>query len=148
MKNDKKNRLFPQISVTTSRGAMFYIVVANIGKIAIFKKTSRYKLFKKIVTFSLQKIATRKKLLFFERLPKFRRCLLYWCKHHSELFKLFFSKCFGGDVCNFLRHGTMSQLNSLGLYMISNQMVLCIDMFGSIMEPGILGQLYCRSIVH
>jgi hypothetical protein len=57
------------------------------------------------------------------------------------LFKIFSSKRFGEDVCNFLICGTMSQVNSLGLYMISNQMVLCVDVLGSIMESGFLANL-------
>ena len=69
-------------------------------------------------------------------------------KHPCELFKILFSKCFGEDVCNFLSHGIVSQMNCLGLYMISNQMVLCVDMFGSIMKPRILVQLDYKSIVN
>jgi hypothetical protein len=38
----------------------------------------------------------------------------------------------------------MSQVNSLGLYMISNQMVLCVDVLGSIMEFGILANLFAK----
>ena len=41
----------------------------------------------------------------------------------------------------------ISQMNSLGLYMILNQMVLCVDVFGSIMKPRILGELEYISIV-
>ena len=68
-------------------------------------------------------------------------------KHCYKLFKLLFFKCFREDVYNLLSHGIMSQINSLGLYMISNQMVLCVDMFGLITKPRILGQLDYRSIV-
>ena len=39
-------------------------------------------------------------------------------------------------------------MNSLGLYMISNQVILCVDVLGSIMESRILGQLDCRSVVN
>ena len=60
-------------------------------------------------------------------------------KYHSELFKLIFSTCFSEDVCNLLIHGTMSQMNCVGFYMISNQMIFCANMFGSIMKTGILG---------
>ena len=54
-------------------------------------------------------------------------------KHCSELFKLPSSNSFGEDVYNLFSRGTMSRMNSLGLYIISNQMVLCVDMLGSIM---------------
>ena len=57
-------------------------------------------------------------------------------EHVSESFKLFSSKRFGEDVCNLIICGTMS-----------NQMILCVDVFGSIMESGILNQLDCKSIV-
>jgi hypothetical protein len=76
-------------------------------------------------------------------------------KHHFELFKFFSSKCFGEDVCNSLILGIMSQVNSLGLYMILNQVILCVYVLISIMEYGILGQLdfkiifnYKRSRIH
>jgi hypothetical protein len=72
---------------------------------------------------------------------------VYEYKHHSELFKFFSSKRFGEDVCNLLICGTMSQVNSLGLYMISNQVILCVDVLSSIMDSRILGQLDCISIV-
>jgi hypothetical protein len=63
-------------------------------------------------------------------------------KHHYEFFVFFFSsKCFGEDVYNLLICVTPSQVNSHGLYMISNQVVLCVDVLGSIMEFGILSQL-------
>lgn len=68
-------------------------------------------------------------------------------EHVSESFKLFSSKCFGEDVCNLIICGTMSKMDCLGLYMMSNQMILCVDVFGSIMESRILSQLDCRSIV-
>src|SRR5713101_2367955 len=68
-------------------------------------------------------------------------------EHVSESFKLFSSKCFGEDVCNLIICGTMSKMDCLGLYMMSNQMILCVDVFGSIMESRILIQLDCRSIV-
>ena len=71
------------------------------------------------------------------------------CKseHVSESFKLFLSKRFGEDVCNLIICGTMLKMDCLGLYMMSNQMILCVDVFGSIMESRILSQLDCRSIV-
>ena len=71
------------------------------------------------------------------------------CKseHVSESFKLFSSKRFGEDVYNLIFCGTMSKMDCLGLYMMSNQMILCVDVFGSIMESRILSQLDCRSIV-
>ena len=37
-------------------------------------------------------------------------------------------------------------MDCLGLYMMSNQIILCVDVFGSIMESRILSQLDCRSI--
>jgi hypothetical protein len=69
-------------------------------------------------------------------------------KHHFELFKFLSSKRFGEDVHNLLICGTMSQVNSPGLYMISNQMVFCVNVLGSIMEFEILGQFDCRRIVN
>jgi hypothetical protein len=69
-------------------------------------------------------------------------------KHCSKLFKIFSSKRFGEDVHNFLIYGTTSQVNSLSLYMISNQVILCVDVFTSIMESRILGQLDYISIVN
>ena len=68
-------------------------------------------------------------------------------EHVSEPFKLFSSKRFGEDVCNLIICGTMSKMDCLGFYMMSNQMILCVDVFGSIMESKILSQLDCRSIV-
>ena len=68
-------------------------------------------------------------------------------KHVSKSFKLFSSKRFGEDVCNLIICGTMSKMDCLGLYMMSNQMLLCVDVFGSIMESRILSQLDCKSIV-
>ena len=62
-------------------------------------------------------------------------------KHHSKLLKFFSSKRFGGDVLNLIICGTMSQVNSLGLYMISNQVILCVDVLSLIMKSEILGQL-------
>jgi hypothetical protein len=58
------------------------------------------------------------------------------CKsnHLFELFKIFSSKHFGEDVCNLLTCGTMYQLDGLGLYMMLNQMILRVDVFGLIME--------------
>jgi hypothetical protein len=41
----------------------------------------------------------------------------------------------------------MYQLNSLGLYMMSNQMVLFVDVLCLIMESSIIGQLDCKSVV-
>ena len=38
-------------------------------------------------------------------------------------------------------------MDFLGLYMISNHIILYVDVLGSIMEYGVLGQLYCRSVV-
>ena len=69
-------------------------------------------------------------------------------EHVSESFKLFSSKRLGEDVCNLIICGTMSKMDCLGLYMMSNQMMLCVDVFGSIMESRILSQLDCRSIVN
>ena len=68
-------------------------------------------------------------------------------EHVFESFELFSSKCFSEDVCNLIICGTMSKMDCLGLYMMSNQMILCVDVFGSIMEYRILSQLDCRSIV-
>ena len=68
-------------------------------------------------------------------------------EHVSESFKLFSSKRFGEDVWNLIICGTMSKMDCLGLYMMSNQMILCVDVFGSIMESRILSQLDYRSIV-
>ena len=72
------------------------------------------------------------------------------CKseHVSGPFKLFSTKCFSEDVCNLIICGTMSKMDYLGFYMMSNQMILCVDVFGSIMESRILSQLDCRSIVN
>ena len=50
-------------------------------------------------------------------------------KHVSESFKLFSSKCFGEDVCNLIISGTMLKMDYLCLYMMSNQMILCVDVF-------------------
>ena len=69
-------------------------------------------------------------------------------EHVSKSFKLFSSKRFGEDVCNLIICGTMSKMDCLGLYMMSNQMILCVDVFGSTMESMILSQLDCRSIVN
>ena len=69
-------------------------------------------------------------------------------EHVSEPFKLFSSKRFGQDVCNLIICGTMSKMDCLGFYMMSNQMILCVDVFGSIMESRILSQLDYRSIVN
>ena len=68
-------------------------------------------------------------------------------EHVSKSFKLFSSKRFGEDVCNLIICGTMPKMDCLGLYIMSNQMILCVDVFGSIMESGILSQLDCRIIV-
>ena len=68
-------------------------------------------------------------------------------KHVSKSFKLFLSKCFGEDVCNLIICGTMSKMDYLGLYMMSNQVVLCVDILASIMEYGVLVQLDCISVV-
>ena len=68
-------------------------------------------------------------------------------EHVSESFKLFSSKRFGEDVCNLIICGKMSKMYCLGLYMMLNQMILCVDMFGLIMESRILSQLDCGSIV-
>jgi hypothetical protein len=69
-------------------------------------------------------------------------------KHHYELFKIFSSKQFGGYLHNLLICGTMFQANSLGLYMISNPVIICADVLSLIMESEILGQLDCKSIVN
>jgi hypothetical protein len=69
-------------------------------------------------------------------------------KHHYELLNFFSFKRFGEDVYNLFICGTMSQVNSFGLYMISNQVIVCVDVLSSIMESGILGQLDCKSIVN
>jgi hypothetical protein len=42
----------------------------------------------------------------------------------------------------------MCQMNGFGLNMMSNQMIFGVDMFGSIMEFRIFGQLYCKNIVN
>ena len=68
-------------------------------------------------------------------------------EHVSEPFKLFSSKRFGEDVCNLIICGTMSKMDCLGLYMMSNQIILCVDVFGSIMESRIISQLDCISVV-
>jgi hypothetical protein len=68
-------------------------------------------------------------------------------KHHFDFFKNFSSKRFGEDAYNFVIFGTMYQVNSLGLYMISNHVKLCVDVISSIMKYGILGQLDCKSII-
>jgi hypothetical protein len=62
-------------------------------------------------------------------------------KHHYELFNFVSSKRFGEDVCSLFICGTMSQVNILGVYMISNHVILCVDVLCSNMESGILGQI-------
>ena len=69
-------------------------------------------------------------------------------KHHSESFKLFSSKRFGEDVCNFLICGIMTEMDCFGLNMMSNQMIFSIDVLCSIMELWVLGQFYYRGIVN
>lgn len=66
-------------------------------------------------------------------------------KHHSKLssFKHFHEYFHNYFIC-----GTMSQVNSLCIYVISNQMILCVDVHGSIMEFGIFSQLDYKSIVN
>jgi len=64
------------------------------------------------------------------------------------LFKLFSFKHFGEDVCNLFICGTMSHMNSLGIYTILNQMILWVDVLGSIMESRILIQLYWKMFVN
>jgi hypothetical protein len=41
-----------------------------------------------------------------------------------------------------------SQVNNISLYMISNQVIICVDVLSSIKESGILGQLDYKSIVN
>ena len=67
-------------------------------------------------------------------------------EHVSESFKIFSSKCFGEDVWKLIIFGTMSKMDYLGLYMMLNQIILCVDVFGSIMEYRILSQLDYRSM--
>lgn len=79
--------------------------------------------------------------------------LLIWryiceSKHLSKLFKLFSSKSFCEDVCNWLTYGIVYQLNDLGLYMMSNQIVFHAGVLCSIMESTFVNQLDCRSVVN
>ena len=69
-------------------------------------------------------------------------------EHVSESFKLFSSKRFDEDFCNLIICGAMSKMDCLGLYMMSNQMILCVDVLISIMESMILGQLNFISIIN
>ena len=62
-------------------------------------------------------------------------------EHVSESFNFFSSKRFGEDVCNLIICGTMSKMEFLGFYMMSNQMILCVDVFGSIWNLGFLASL-------
>lgn len=59
-------------------------------------------------------------------------------KNHFKLFKLFPSKCYGEDIRNFVTFKIMSQMSSLGLYMLSSQMMSCVVVFSLIMEYRIL----------
>jgi hypothetical protein len=65
-----------------------------------------------------------------------------------ELFKLFSSRCFREDAFNLLTHGIMYELYSIFLYVMSNQMVLRVDVLGLNMEYRILGQDDCISLVN
>ena len=91
-------------------------------------------------------ISNRIPRITFPTLPPLIQRGVFESKHHFELFKIFSSKRFGEDVRNLLICGTMSQVYSLGLYMILNQVILCVDVLCSIMESRILGQLDCKSI--
>jgi hypothetical protein len=71
-----------------------------------------------------------------------------YTKHLSKIFKLFSSKCVGEDVYNLITCGIMYQMNVLNLYMMSNHMILRVDVIFSIMESKILYHFDFISVVN